>query len=71
MISFEIFDLSYFTYSVKALQSKLYHCDGVWRCCNRTEGSVIGMVQRHFVQLRLAIHHHSSTLYSVQPRILG
>jgi len=65
MISFKFFDLSYYTNRVMALQGKLYRCDSIWRRCNRTEGN------NHSEQLRLVIHHHSSTLYPVQPRILG
>jgi len=57
MISFKTSYLSYFTYRVKALKSKLYHCDAVWRCCIYLKWS------DHSKQLRLAIHHHSSTLY--------
>jgi len=47
MIIFEISPLSCFIYRVKALQSKVYHCDGVWRCCSYLKGNFIGMVQRH------------------------
>ena len=47
------------------LQGKLYNCDGAWRCCNCLKGS------NHSAQLRLALHHHSHTLYPAQLRIPG
>jgi len=56
---------SYITQRVKALQGKLHNCDGVWLRCNYLKEN------NHFVQLRLAVNHHSGTLYPVQLRIPG
>ena len=47
------------------LQGRLHNRDGASLCCNCLKGN------DHFAQLRLDLHHHSSTLYPVQPRILG
>ncbi len=58
---FENIAFSCLTQWVKTLQYKLHHYDGVWLRCN----------YYHFAQLRLALHHHSGTLYPVQLRILG
>lgn len=56
---------SYITQNVKTLHRKLHNCGDAGRCCNCLKEN------NYSAQIRLALHHHSSTLSSVQLRILG
>lgn len=61
-----VYNLSIFiSLWLRTLQGKLHHCDGVWLRCNNVKG------YDHLKLLRLALHHHSSTLHPAQLRILG